>query len=197
MRKIIVTTMVTLDGVMQAPGGPGEDTAGGFKYGGWTAPYGDEVSDEAMQNEMKQMDYLLGRNTFEIWEDYWPQHADFWPAISEGMKYVMSTTRDKTDWENTTFIKNVDDIKRVKNSEGADLQVWGSSKLVQTLLENDLIDELWLKIYPLTLGQGKKLFGEGTIPMAFTLTDTVVAPSGIIMAYYKRAGEVKTGTVGI
>lgn len=197
MRKIIVLSMITLDGVMQAPGGPKEDRSGGFKYGGWTAPYSDEVGDKVVQKELKQpVDYLLGRKTFEIWENYWPHHADFWPGINTGTKYVLSKTRKKSDWKNSVFIKNVADIKKIKNSKGRDIQVWGSSKLIQLLFKNDLVDELRLKIYPLTLGKGKKLFENGTIPAAFTLTESIVTPSGVIIAGYKRAGKVKTGTVG-
>ncbi|HSX34771.1 MAG TPA: dihydrofolate reductase family protein [Candidatus Saccharimonadales bacterium] len=197
MRKLTVLTMITLDGVMQAPGGPDEDTSGGFKYGGWTAPYIDEAGGELMQKEMGPSDYLLGRRTYDIFAAYWPTHGDFWPAINKGTKYVMSTTVEKSDWEKCVFIKSVADIEKLKNSDGPDLQVWGSGKLVQTLLKNDLVDELRLKIYPLTLGQGKKLFSEGTIPAAFTLVDSAVTPSGVIMANYTRAGEVKTGNVEV
>lgn len=188
--------MITLDGVMQAPGGPEEDTSDGFEYGGWTAPYGDEDSGKVMQKLMEPTDYLLGGKTFEIWVDYWPKHADVWPGINDGTKYVVSETMEKTDWKNTVFLKNLADIEELKNSDGRDLQVWGSSKLIQTLLKNDLVDELWLITYPLTLGSGKKLFADGTIPATFTLADSSVTPSGIIIAHYQRAGEVKTGYVG-
>ena len=196
--------MITLDGVMQAPGGPEEDTTGVFKYGGWTAPYGDEVGDKVVQKELTQpADYLLGRKTFEIWADYWPEHGDFWPGINEGTKYVMSKTMKKSDWKNTVFIESLEDIKKLKNlpagrqgSKGSDIQVWGSSELVQLLLKNDLVDELRLKIHPLTLGKGKKFFDNGTIPAAFTLIESIVTPSGVIIANYKRAGKVKTGTIG-
>ncbi|WP_298411001.1 dihydrofolate reductase family protein [Hydrotalea sp.] len=146
MRKITVLSMITLDGVMQAPGGSKEDVSEGFKHGGWIAPYGDEVDGKEVQKELKQKaDYLLGRRTFEIWEAYWPHHSDFWPGINDGTKYVMSKTRKKSDWENTVFIKRVSDIKKIKDSKGPDIQVWGSSKLIQTLLKNDLVDELKLK----------------------------------------------------
>jgi len=197
MRKIIVISMITLDGVMQAPGGPEEDTSGGFKYGGWVAPYGDKIGDEVVQKQMKPADYLLGRKTFEIWETYWPKHADIWPAINDGTKYVLSTTRKKSDWKNTEFLKGLADIKKLKNSNGSDIHVWGSTELIQLLLRNDLVDELWLKIYPLTLGEGKNLFSSGPIPAAFTLTDSLVTTTGVIIANYKRAGEVKTGTIEI
>ncbi|EMF70945.1 dihydrofolate reductase family protein [Leptospira interrogans] len=196
MRKITVLSFITLDGVMQAPGGPEEDTSGGFKYGGWTAPYEDEVSGKIMEKQMKPADYLLGRKTFEIFASYWPEHADFWPGINEGTKYVMSKTVKKSDWKNSVFLESLADIKKLKNSEGSDIQVWGSGELIQLLFKNDLVDELWLKIFPVTLSTGKRLFGDGTIPAAFTLIESSVTPSGVIIANYKRAGEVKTGTVG-
>jgi dihydrofolate reductase len=201
MRKIIVLSFTTLDGVMQAPGGPEEDTSSGFKYGGWTAPYfaeADDAAGEIMSKQMKPADLLLGRKTFEIFAAYWPEHADMWPGINDVTKYVMSRTMDKnkSDWKNIVFLKSVDDIKKLKNSEGTDIQVHGSGNLIQTLLKHDLVDELWLKTFPITLGQGKKLFDDGTIPAAFTLTDSLVTPNGVIFANYKRAGEVQTGTVG-
>ncbi len=189
--------MITLDGVMQAPGGPKEDTSGGFEYGGWTAPYSDEVFDKVVQQELQPADYLLGRKTFEIWEGYWPQHADFWPGINEGTKYVLSATRKNSDWKNSVFFTDVEDIKKLKNSDGSNIQVWGSSELIQLLLKNDLADELRLKIFPLTLGKGKNLFNHGPIPAAFTLVETTVTTTGVIIASYRRAGEVKTGTVGV
>jgi dihydrofolate reductase len=196
MRKIIVLSMITLDGVMQAPGGPKEDTSGGFKYGGWTAPYGDEVYMKVVEKELKPADYLLGRKTFDIWAGYWPEHADFWPGINDGTKYVMSKTKKKSSWKNSVFLKRLADIKKLKNSNGSDIQVWGSSKLIQLLLKHDLVDELQLKIHPVTLGKGKKLFDNGPIPAAFTLIESTITPSGVIIANYKRAGKVKTGTVG-
>jgi dihydrofolate reductase len=202
MRKIIVLSMITLDGVMQAPGGPEEDASGGFKYGGWVAPYDDEVYSGVVQKELEPADYLLGRKTFEIWAGYWPEHGEFWPGINEGVKYVFSKSMKKSDplvtgWKNSAVIKNVADIKKIKDSNGADIQVWVSSELVQLLLKNDLVDELRLKIHPLTLGRGKKLFDNGAIPAAFTLTEGIVTPGGVIIASYKRAGKVKTGTVGV
>ena len=196
MRKIVVLSMISLDGVLQAPGGPEEDTAEGFQYGGWSAPYGDEVGGKATEKQMKSADLLLGRKTFEIWASFWPEHADFWPGINDVTKYVMSKTMEKSDWKNSVFLESLADIKKLKNSEGSDIQVWGSSKLVQLLLKNDLVDELWLKIFPLLLGQGKKLFDNGTIPAAFTLTESLVTPTGVIFANYKRAGKVKKGTIG-
>lgn len=196
MRKIVVLSMITLDGVMQAPGGPKEDRSGGFKYGGWTAPYGDEVYGKVIQKELKPADYLLGRKTFEIWAAYWPEHGDFWPGINKGTKYVFSKTMKKSGWKNSVFIKSVAEIKKIRNSKGSDIQVWGSSELVHLLLKNDLVDELRLKIHPLVLGKGKKIFDNGIIPAAFTLMESIVTPSGVIIANYKRAGKVKTGTVG-
>src|SRR6185295_15669505 len=199
MRKIIVLSMISLDGVMQAPGGPKEDTSGGFKYGGWTASYGDEAYGKVVQQELRPADYLLGRKTFEIWSHYWPEHGDFWPGINEGMKYVFSKKMKKSDplvtgWKNSLLIKTVADIKKLKNSKGSPIQVWGSSKLIQLLLKNDLVDELRVKIHPLTLGKGKKLFDGGSIPAAFKLTESVVTTMGVIIASYERAGKVKTGT---
>lgn len=189
--------MISIDGVMQAPGGPEEDTTNGFEFGGWTAPYGDEAGGKVVLQQLQQQtDYLLGRKTYEIFAGYWPHHADFWPRINEGTKYVMSNTMNKSDWKNTVFLKSVADIQKLKNSEGPDIQVWGSSELIQLLLKNDLVDELNLKIYPITLGKGKKLFEGGPVPAAFTLTDHTITPKGVIIANYVRAGEVKTGTVG-
>ena len=188
--------MITMDGVMQAPGGPKEDMSGGFKYGGWTAPYSDETAGKAFEKMMKPADLLLGRKTYKIFADYWPEHADNWNGINDVKKYVLSRTMKKAHWKNSVILKNVAEIKKLKNSKGGSLKVWGSGKLIQLLLKNDLVDELWLVTYPLTLGQGKKLFAEGTIPAAFELTESSVTPSGVIMVNYKRAGKVKTGTVG-
>ena len=196
MRKIIVLEFITLDGVMQAPGGPEEDPSSSFKYGGWSAPYSDEVGGKVMQKQMKRADLLLGRKTFEIFAAYWPQHAEYWPGINEVKKYVMSSTVKKSDWKNVIFIKSLEDIRKLKKSKGSEIKVWGSGKLVQLLLKNDLVDELWLKIYPLTLGQGKKLFDSGTIPATFKLTESLVTPNRVVVANYKRAGKVKIGTVG-
>ncbi len=199
MRKIIVLSFITLDGVMQAPGAPKEDTSGGFKYGGWTAPFfakADEAAGELMQKQMKPADLLLGRKTFEIFASYWPEHADMWPGINDATKYVLSNTMNTSDWGNSVFLKDVKGIKKLKSSDGSDIQVHGSGQLIQLLLKNDLVDELWLKTFPLTLGRGKKLFGDGTIPAAFTLTDSLVTLNGVIFANYKRAGKVETGTVG-
>ena len=196
IRKIIVLSMITLDGVMQAPGGPEEDRSGGFKYGGWVAQLGDEVYGKVVEQQIKPADLLLGRKTFEIFASFWPEHADFWPGINDVTKYVISKTMKKSDWKNSVFLKTMADIKKLKNSKGSDIKVWGSSELVHLLLKNDLVDELWLKIHPLTLGKGKKLFDSSAFPAAFTLIESIVTPRGVIIANYKRAGKVKTGTIG-
>ncbi len=196
MRKIIVLSMISLDGVMQAPGGRGEDPTGGFKYGGWVAPYGDKVYNSIVAEELKPADYLLGRKTFKLWEKYWPAHVEFWPGINDGAKYVLSNTVTKSNWKNSVFLKSVNDIKKLKNKKGRPIQVWGSSELVPLLLKHDLVDELWLKIHPLILGKGKKLFGDGLIAAAFKPTKNLVTPSGVMIVRYKRAGKVRTGNIG-
>ncbi|MEP6685042.1 MAG: dihydrofolate reductase family protein [Parafilimonas sp.] len=196
MRKITVLSFITLDGVIQAPGGPEEDTTENFKYGGWSAPFDDESSGPTMQKQMERADLLLGRKTFDIWENYWPKHAEYWPGVNEVTKYVLSTTRNKSDWENSAFLSSVEDIKKLKNSDGAEIKIWGSSKLVQLLLKHDLVDEFWLNIHPVILGKGKRLFNEDSVPSSFTLADNFITSSGVILANYKRAGEVKTGTMG-
>ncbi|NNU34457.1 dihydrofolate reductase [Mucilaginibacter sp. S1162] len=196
MRKITVLSFITLDGVMQAPGGPEEDTENGFKYGGWIAPYTDEASGKVMRKIMEPADLMLGRKTFDIWEPYWPKNADRWPGVNEVTKYVLSTTRSASDWQNCVFVSNVEDIRKLKGSEGSDLKIWGSSELVQLLLNHDLVDEFWLMIHPVVLGKGKRLFNDESIPAAFTLADSTVTTSGVIMANYKKAGPVKTGAVG-
>lgn len=187
---------MTLDGVMQAPGGPEEDPSDGFKYGGWSAPYEDEVSGKVMQKQMEPTDILLGRKTFDIFASYWPAHADYWPGINDVTKYVISNTMKESGWENSVFLTSVADIEKLKNSEGSDIKVWGSSELVQLLLKHDLADELWLKIYPVLLGKGKKLFNNEAVPAAFKLTESHVTPSGVIFANYARSGNVQTGTIG-
>jgi dihydrofolate reductase len=197
MRKIIVLTFVTLDGVMQAPGGPTEDTSGGFTFGGWTVPYFDEFLGGVMTEQMgRPFDLLLGRKTFEIFASYWPDHAEEGAGINQATKYVASTTLSSHTWQKTVFLKGnvADAIKKLKGGEGPDLQVHGSSNLIQTLLKHDLIDELWLKVFPVTLGMGKRLFGQGTIPASFVLVDAKASPAGVMIANFKRAGEVKTGS---
>jgi dihydrofolate reductase len=195
MRKIIVLEFISLDGVMQAPGGPEEDTSGGFKYGGWTAPFFDEVSGKEMGKQMKgQYDLLLGHKTYDIFAGYWPQHPEGWPQANKITKYVVSKTLKNPTWENTVVLKDVKELKKLKSSKGPILQVYGSGILTQTLMEHDLVDEFWLKIFPVTLGTGKRLFDKGTIPASFKLIYSKISPSGVIFASYKRAGEVKTGS---
>lgn len=182
---------------MQAPGGPTEDTSGGFTFGGWTVPYFDDFLGEVMGEQMKQpFSLLLGRKTFEIFASYWPQHGADWPGINEADKYVVSNTLASHEWENSVFITDdvVEEIRKLKAQDGPDLKVYGSGKLVQTLMEHDLVDEFWLKVFPITLGTGKRLFDSGTIPAAFKLTESKISPRGVIVANYQRAGEVKTGS---
>jgi dihydrofolate reductase len=199
MRKIIIQEFITLDGVMQAPGGPEEDPSENFKFGGWTAPYFNDADQEGgamMQKWMQPADLLLGRKTFEIFAGYWPSHEAIWPGVNDVTKYCVSTTLEKSNWNNSKFLKTIDDIKKLKDSEGSELQVIGSGNLVQTLLKHDLVDEMRLMTFPITLGTGKRLFEEGTIPAAFELKDSLVTKNGVFFASYKRAGDVKTGTVG-
>jgi dihydrofolate reductase len=198
MREVVVLTFVSLDGVMQAPGGEGEDPSGGFDLEGWTVPYFDEVAGDEMTKQMGQpFDLLLGRKTYEIFASYWPHHdSGLGVPINEARKYVVSNAAINTDWEETIQIRGdvVAEIEKLKQQDGPMLQVHGSSNLIQTLLANDLVDELWLKVFPVTLGKGKRLFGEGTIPAAFKLTDSKISPSGVIIASYRREDEVELGS---
>jgi len=197
MRKVIVLSFMTLDGVIQAPGGPEEDTSGGFKYGGWVFKFFDEFVGSVMVEQMSNnADLLLGRKTFEIFASYWPDHENEWPGINRVTKYVASNTLSSHSWSNTVFLKdNIEDqIKKLKQQDGPDLQVHGSGDFIQTLLKSDLVDEFWLKIFPITLGNGKRLFEQGTIPARFSLLEYKVSPGGVLIANYKRDGEVKTGS---
>ena len=197
MRKIIVLSFITLDGVMQGPGGPTEDTSGNFTYGGWTVPYFDDSLGEIMAEQMSQpFDLLLGRKTFEIFAAYWPHHEDEGAEINKATKYVASNTLTTHEWSKSVFLMGnvVDEIKQLKQQDGPDLQVHGSGNFIQTLLEHDLVDEFWLKIFPVTLGMGKRLFDKGTIPASYTLVESQSSPTGVIIATFKRAGEVKTGS---
>lgn len=204
MRKIIVQEFITLDGVMQAPGGPEEDVSSDFKYGGWTAPYftdADEAAGEFMKKWMESTDILLGQKTFEIFAAYWPKHAEMWPGILDVTKYVVSDSMSKEDvensgWSNSVLLQNVDDIKALKDSDGPAIKVHGSGNLAQTLFKHDLVDELCLMTFPITLGSGKRLFEDGTQAAAFKMSDSLVTSNGVIFAYYERAGEVHVGTVG-
>ncbi|HEV2412215.1 MAG TPA: dihydrofolate reductase family protein [Candidatus Saccharimonadales bacterium] len=198
MRRIVVFTMVSLDGVMQAPGGPDEDKSGGFKYGGWTIPYADESFGKIINEELSvPFDMLLGRKTYEIFAAYWPkQTGPIASPFNKATKYVVSDTTLDPTWHESVVISGdvVAKIRALKEESGPMLQVWGSGKLIQTLFKNDLVDELRLRIFPLTLGTGKRLFAEGTIPAAYELLDSKVLSSGVILANYKRFGEIKTGS---
>jgi len=197
MRKVVVLSFMTLDGVIQAPGGPEEDTSGGFKYGGWVFTFFDEFVGTVMGEQMSNnADLLLGRKTFEIFASYWPDHENEWPGINQVTKYVASNTLSTHSWSNTVFLKdNIEDqIKKLKQQNGPDIQVHGSSNFIQTLLKYDLVDEFWLKIFPITLGNGKRLFENGTIPANFSLLEYKVTPKGVFIANYKRDGELKTGS---
>ena len=198
MRKVIVLEFITLDGVIQAGGGPEEDTSGGFAYGGWQAPYSDDVLGTVMKKQMNlPFDLLLGRTTFEIWAPYWPHHADEWPGVMSATKYVASNTMTSHEWQPSVFLGGdiVEKVSKLKQQPGPDLHVYGSANLVQTLMKHDVVDAFWLKIYPLTLGSGKRLFAEGTIPAAFKVTESTVSPSGVILVNYERAGAITTSTV--
>lgn len=201
MRKIIVLSFVSLDGVMQAPGGPEEDSTGGFKYGGWTYYYFDDFLGKVMGEQMgHEYDLLLGRKTYEIFASFWPsvdpEKEPGAAGLNKAKKYVVSKTLKHLDWENSFLInKNVvEEIKKLKESIGPELQVHGSGNLIQTLLKNDLVDELWLKTFPVTLGTGKRLFAEGTTAAGFELFDSRTSPSGVIVSNFRRAGEVRTGS---
>jgi len=197
MRKIIVLEHISLDGVIQAPGGPEEDPSNGFKFGGWSAPYSDDKIGEALMKKMSApFDLLLGRKTFDIWADYWPQHADLWPGVNTATKYVASNTMTAHEWKPSVFFGGdiAKKVTEIKQQQGPDLHVWGSANFLQTLFKNDLVDVLFLMIYPVTLGSGKRLFADGTIPAAFKMTESVVSSTGVITASYERAGEVVTGS---
>lgn len=195
MRKIIVLEFITLDGVIQAPGGTEEDTSGDFKFGGWTVPLTDEFMVKVMDGQMSgEYDLLLGRKTYDIWSGYWPQHTEAWPQVSRITKYVVSKTLNNPKWENTVVLQDINELKQLKKKNGSPLQVYGSANLAQTLLKNNLVDELWLKIYPITLGTGKRLFADGTIPKTWKMTKGEIAPNGVIVANFQPAGKVKTGT---
>lgn len=200
MRKIVVLSFISLDGVMQAPGGPEEDKSGDFKYGGWTVPYWDDFSGDIMSQQMGMpFDLLLGRKTYDIFADYWPKQDPSTLAnvpFNKATKYVVSHDKPDLSWENSVLIDGdvATKLVELKQQDGPMLQVHGSGNLIQTLLENDLVDELWLKIFPVTLGEGKRLFAEGTQPATFELIESKVSPNGVIFANYKRAGEVKTGS---
>ena len=193
MRKVLVLEHITLDGVIQAPGGPDEDPSGGFKFGGWIAPYSDEALATLLKRQMNlQFDLLLGRKTFEIWEPYWPQHADVWPNVNAATKYVASHTRTDSEWQPSVFLNGdiAEKVAQIKQQPGPDLHVWGSGNLIQTLIKHDLVDVFWLMIYPITLGNGKRLFADGTLPMAFKMTENKFSPQGVMVVNYQRASAL-------
>ena len=205
MRKIVVLSFITLDGVMQAPGGPEEDPTGGFKHGGWTFGYFDDFLGKVMGEQMREpFDLLLGRKTYEIFAAYWPFVKDgpdraIAARINKAKKYVASKTLKKLDWSNSELLKGdvPKEIRKLKEQDGPDIQVHGSGNLIQTLLKHDLVDEFWLKTFPVTLGRGKRLFADGTIPVGLKLLESQISPSGVILAQYARAGEVKTGSFAL
>jgi dihydrofolate reductase len=195
MRKLTVLEHISLDGVIQAPGGPDEDTSGGFAYGGWIASHSDEVLETVLRRQMNMpFDLLLGRKTFDIWEPFWPQHADEWPGVNTATKYVASNTRTSSKWQPSVFLNGdiAEKVAKIKQQPGPDLHVWGSGNLLQTLIKHDLVDVFWLMIYPITLGKGKRLFADGTIPAAFKVTESKVTSNGVIVVNYERAGAITT-----
>jgi dihydrofolate reductase len=200
MRKIHVLTFLTMDGVMQGPGGPEEDTSGGFRHGGWSVGYFDEVVGQEMAKQMgRKFDLLLGRRTYEIFKSHWPHVKD--PGadlINNATKYVATNRPLAREW-NTVRLEGdvVAAIRKLKTESGPELQVHGSATLIQTLLANDLVDELWMKIFPVTIGSGRRLFAEGTTYAGFELVQSSASPSGVILAKYRRAGEVKSGSFAL
>src|SRR3990172_2928333 len=202
MRKLIVNTFITLDGVMQAPGGPEEDPTGGFKYGGWSVNYWDDTMGKIMGDFMaKPFELLLGRKTYKIFAAHWPYAKDDPGAdfLNSAKKHVVSRTLDKVDWNNSTLIKNdvVHAIEKLKEQSGPELQVHGRGNLIQTLLKHNLIDEFHLWVFPVVIGTGKKLFSDGTIPSNLKLIDSKTASTGVIIATYQPDGELKLGSFAL
>ena len=199
-RKLVVTTFVTLDGVMQAPGGPEEDPSGDFSLGGWSVTLWDDVMVQSMGEGMwgsTQFGLVLGRKTYEIFAAHWPYSEE--PGaelLNSANKYVASTTLDSVDWANSQLLEGdvSGAIARLKEEDGPELQVHGSSDLIQTLLEHDLVDEFRLMIFPVVIGKGKRLFGDGTAPGGMKLTDSKTSTTGVLIAKYERAGEVPLGS---
>jgi dihydrofolate reductase len=200
MRKLIVLSFITLDGVMQAPGGRGEDDSGGFKFGGWSVPGFDDFLGNVMSEQMGHpLDLLLGRKTYDIFAAHWPRLGDDDPAarvINRAKKYVVSHRPVDPNWKTTIPISGdvPGKIAELKKGDGPELQVHGSGNLIQTLLKHDLVDEFWLKTFPVAVGAGKRLFAEGTMPAGFRLIDSRTSPSGVVVSSYARAGEVKLGS---
>ncbi len=204
MGKLVVGTFITLDGIMQAPGGPDEDRDGGFRHGGWLVPYFDEKFGEIMTGWTKQAGaFLLGRKTYEIFAASWPRSTDpadeIATALNTRPKYVASRTLDKVVWNNSRLLKGdvAEEVKKLKLQEGGEIQVHGSGNLIQTLLKHDLIDTLRIWQFPVVLGAGKRLFGEGTIPASFRLVDTQQTAPGAVLHVYERAGDLKYGEVEV
>ena len=204
MRKLVVGTFLTLDGVMQAPGGPNEDRDGGFQHGGWLVPYLDEKFGEIMTEWTKRADaFLLGRTTYEIFAASWPKSTDpadeIATALNTRPKFVASRTLDKVNWSNSILLKGdvAEEVAKLKAQNGGEIQVHGSSDLLQTLLKRDLIDTLRIWQFPVVLGTGKRLFGEGTIPATFRLVDTEITTTGAVLHVYERAGALRYGEVEV
>ena len=201
MRKVLATAFVSLDGVMQAPGGPEEDPTGGFQFGGWTFNYWDDAIGQVMGGIFSQpYELLLGRKTYEIFNAHWPHAQDdpFADALNNVRKYVATTSKAPLTWKNSIAIHDVPkDIARLKREDGPTLMTQGSSQLLQTLLKHDLVDRFSLLIYPVVLGKGKRLFGEGTLPAALKLVDSKASSSGVTINTYERDGAVKTGSFAI
>jgi dihydrofolate reductase len=199
MRKVIAGVMMSLDGVMQAPGGPEEDPTGGFKFGGWVFPHFDEVLGQAMGKSFgAPFDLLLGRKTYEIFAAYWPYVGADDPIgqrFNEVTKYVATTSKAPLAWQNSVALHDAArDVARLKQQDGPVLLTQGSTNLLQSLLKADLIDEFRVSIFPVILGKGKRLFGEGAIPAGLELTDSTVSTTGVTINTYVRAGEVKSGS---
>ena len=204
MRKLIVGAFVSLDGVTQAPGGPDEDRSGGFEHGGWVVPYFDEKGGEIMTEWVGRAGgFLLGRRTYEIFAGYWPHSTDPEDKIAVALntlpKYVASRTLKSADWQNSTLIEGdvVSEVARLKGQDGGEIQVHGSSDLLQTLFKHDLVDGLRLWVFPVLLGSGKRLFAGGIAPAAFRLTETQVTGTGAVLHVYERAGAVEYGTMAV
>ena len=198
MRKLTVLEHISLDGVIQAPSGKDEDPSGGFAYGGWASGDSDPVLDALVKRQLdRPIDLLLGRRTFEMWSPYWPEHGDIWPRVNLATKYVASRTMTSHTWQPSVFLNGdvAEEVAQIKQQQGPDLHCWGSSNLLQTLLKHDLVDEFWLMIFPVTVGSGKRLFAEGTIPAAFKITEGEITPSGVIVVTYARAGALTTGNL--
>ncbi|HSI30146.1 MAG TPA: dihydrofolate reductase family protein [Miltoncostaeaceae bacterium] len=200
MSKLVVTESVSLDGVMQAPGGPNEDTDGGFAYGGWVAPhFDDEMGGLAVEGALRPDALLLGRRTYEIFAAHWPRVTGDDPIaakLNAMPKHVASRTLEAVEWNNSTLIQGdvAEAVAELKEGPGGEIRVYGSGNLVQTLLANDLVDELVLWVFPVLLGEGKRLFGEGTRPAGLELADAKTSSTGVALHTYRRAGAVKTGS---